>query len=101
MNKPDNGITVLEIVDQADGSGIMNMDIEEKEITSFVQSGLDYVLTQMQVHDEIVQFEANTFAKRTRTVELTDEELNILFHFGVIGAIRRGMREQNKEEEID
>jgi len=55
----------------------------------------------MQVHDEIVQFEANTFAKRTRTVELTDEELNILFHFGVIGAIRRGMREQNKEEEID
>jgi len=90
-----NTIEVLEIEDMPDGSAMMTMDIEPEQIRSFVHTGLKYIISQTEVDD----ISPNTFEESTRTIELTDEELNVLFHFGVISALKRGIAgEQNQKE---
>ena len=86
-------IEVLDIEDLPDGSAMMTMDIEPEQIRSFVHTGLRYLIEQMELHDDMPELPPNTFDKGTRTMELTDEEFNVLFHFGVISAIQRGMEE--------
>ena len=81
-------IEVIDIVDQPDGSAMMTMDIEPEQIRSFVHTGLRHLIAQMEVDD----VSPNTFEKSTRTLELSDDELNVLFHFGVISALKRGMQ---------
>ena len=96
-------IEVLDIVDQPDGSAIMNMDVEPEQIQAFAHTGLRYLIEQMLVHDDVSELSPNTFTEAIRnSMVLTDEELNALFHFGVISALKRGMRgEQNQEEKED
>ena len=93
-------IEVIDIVDQPDGSAIMNMDVEPEQIQAFAHTGLRYLIEQMLVHDDVSELSPNTFAEATRnSMVLTDEELNALFHFGVISALKRGIEhEQNQEE---
>jgi len=86
-------IEVLDIVDQPDGSAIMTMDVEPEQVNAFVKTGLNYMIKQMRLQDDVQCVEPNTFENSTRTIELTDDELNALFHFGVISAIQRGMEE--------
>ena len=93
-------IEVIDIVDQPDGSAIMNMDVEPEQIQAFAHTGLRYLIEQMLVHDDVSELSPNTFTEATRnSMVLTDEELNALFHFGVISALKRGIgHEQNQEE---
>jgi len=92
-------IEVLDIIDQPDGSAIMNMDVDPEQVSAFAHTGLRYLIEQLGLQDGIVS--PNTFEESARTLELTNEELNTLFHFGVISALRRGMNEQNQEAEED
>jgi len=95
-------IEVIDIVDQEDGSALMTMDVEPEQVNAFAHMGLRYLIEQMQLQEAIEDISPNTFEESTRTMELTNDELNILFQFGVISAIKRGMgNEQNKEEEED
>lgn len=79
---------VLDLIDMADGSAMMTMDIEPEQIRSFVHTGLRHLIAQREVDD----ISPNTFEESTRTLELSDDELNVLFHFGVISALKRGMQ---------
>ena len=93
-------IEVLDIVDQPDGSAIMNMEVEPELVRAFAHTGLKYLIEQVELQDDTIS--PNTFEESTRAIELTNEELNTLFHFGVISALKRGMRgEQNQEEKED
>ena len=93
-------IEVLDIVDQPDGSAIMNMEVEPELVHAFAHTGLKYLIEQVELQDDTIS--PNTFEESTRAIELTNEELNTLFHFGVISALKRGMRgEQNQEEKED
>jgi len=93
-------IEVIDIIDQPDGSAIMTMDVEPGQVNAFVKTGLNYMIKQMRLQDDVQCVEPNTFENSTRTIELTDDELNTLFQFGVISALKRGIQsEQNQEEE--
>jgi len=90
-------IEVLDIVDQPDGSAIMTMEVSPKQVTAFAHTGLRYLIEQGDIPDIV----PNTFGG-IHTIELTDEELNALFQYGVISALKRGMgNESDKEEEED
>ena len=91
----------IEILDQSDGSAIMTMDVGPRQVKSFIKSGLDYVIEQMRVNDGLVHLSVNEFSKSPIEIYLSPEEANALFHFGVIGALRSGLDEQNKEETKD
>jgi hypothetical protein len=82
-------IEVLDMVDQPDGSAIMTMDVEPELVRAFAHTGLKYLIEQVEVQDDTIS--PNTFEESTRAIELTNEELNTLFHFGVISALKRGM----------
>ena len=88
---------VIDIVDQPDGSAIMNMDVEPEQASAFAHAGLRYLIEQMGIHDDMYELAPNTFELETRTMELTNEEFNALFQFGVISALKRGIDESNKE----
>jgi len=90
-------IEVLDMIDMPDGSALMNMDVEPEQVRAFAHTGLSYIIEQLGLQEGTVS--PNTFDDRT--IELTNEELNVLFHFGVISALKRGIDEQNKEEEED
>ena len=85
---------VIDIVDQPDGSALMSMDVEPEQVSAFAHTGLSYIIEQMGLQEGTIS--PNTF--ESRTIELTNEELNVLFHFGVISALKRGIDEQVKEE---
>ena len=94
------GIEVIELIDQPDGSAIMNMDMEPEQIHAFAHMGLRYIIEQMRVYDKVSELSPNTFTEEVRTVELSNDVLNALFHFGAIDALKRGIaNEQNSEEE--
>ena len=89
-------IEVIEILDQTDGSAIMTMDVEPKQVKSFIKSGLDYVIGQMRINDGLEHLSVNEFDESPIELSLSPEEANALFQFGVISALRRGMEvEQN------
>ena len=88
-------IEVLDMIDMPDGSALMNMDVEPEQVKAFAHTGLSYIIEQLGLREGTVS--PNTFDDRT--IELTNEELNVLFHFGVISALKRGIDEQNQEEE--
>ena len=90
---------VIDIVDQPDGSAIMNMEVDPEQVRAFAHTGLSYVIEQLGLREGTVS--PNTYEESTRTIELTNEEINVLFHFGVISALKRGIDESNKEEEED
>ena len=87
---------VIDIVDQPDGSALMSMDVEPEQVNAFAHTGLSYIIEQLGLQEGTIS--PNTFEESTRTIELTNEELNVLFHFGVISALKRGIDEQVKEE---
>ena len=91
----------IEILDQTDGSAIMTMDVEPKQVKSFITSGLDYVIEQMRINDELEHMSVNEFGESPIEISLSPQEANALFHFGVIGALRSELDEQNSEEEED
>ena len=84
---------VIDIVDQPDGSAIMTMDVEPKQVSAFAHAGLRYLIEQVQLHDDMSDLAPNTFEESAFTIELTNEELNALFQFGIIAAFKRGMEE--------
>lgn len=93
---------VIDVVDLPDGSAELNMDMEPEQICAFAHTGLKYLIEQMRVHDKVSELSPNTFSEEVRTMELSDEALNALFHFGVIDALKRGIaNEQNNKEEED
>jgi len=93
-------INVLEILDQPDGSALMNMDLEPEATKSLVQTGLRYMLNQMMEANDLDGLPPNTFSDSVRGLYLSDAETNILLHLGVVSAIRTGMGdEQNQEED--
>jgi len=83
----------VEITDQLDGSALMTMDVEPKQMKSFINAGLDYVIEQMRINDGLGHLSVNDFGKTKMEIDLSPEEANALFHFGVISALRRGMNE--------
>jgi len=88
-------IEVIDIVDQPDGSAILSMDVEPEQVSAFAHTGLTYLIEQIGAGD----IPPNTFEKSARTIELTEWQLNVLFNFGVISALKRGIDESNKEAE--
>ena len=97
MSKKDIG--VIDMVDQPDGSAILSMDVEPEQVSAFVHSGLMYLIEQMRVYDKVSEVSPNTFKRSAREIYLSDREANVLFHFGVISALKRGIDESNKEAE--
>ena len=95
-------IEVLHMLDQPDGSAIMTIDVEPEQVSTFAHTGLRYLLEELQLQEDMIDIPPNTFEKSARTMELTGWQLNILFNFGVISALKRGMEsEQNNEEETN
>ena len=86
-------IEIEEVIDHEDGSATVRMDISERVQRLINKQGLEYLIKEMRMHDKIEVLEANSFTSDAKTWELSDEELNALFHFGFIAAIRAGMGE--------
>jgi len=89
-------IEVIDIVDQPDGSAIMNMEVEPEQVRAFAHTGLSYIIEQLGLMEGTIS--PNTYEKSTRMIELTNDELNTLFHFGVISALKRGMEEDSCQQ---
>jgi len=91
-------IEVLHMEDLPDGSALMTIDVKPEQVSTFAHTGLAYLIEQIGAGD----IPPNTFEKSARTIELTEWQLNVLFNFGVISAIKRGIEgEQNNEEETN
>ena len=101
MSKKDIG--VIDIVDNPDGSAILSMDVEPAQVSSFAHTGLRYLIEQVRLQHDMSEILPNTFEESALTIELTNEEFNALFQFGIITAFKRGMDdyEQNNEEETN
>ena len=77
----------INMVDQPDGSAILTMDVEPEQVSAFVQIGLRRLIEQMKVEEVPL----NTFKRSAREIYLSDDQANILFQFGVISALKKGM----------
>lgn len=94
-------IEVLDIINQPDGSAIMNMDVELEQTRDMVKTGLTYIVESMRTNDNMESIASNEFDSQTRTIEIPNDTFNALFHFGVIGAIRRGMADDSTKEDTE
>ena len=87
----EDGIENLEVTDMPDGSAKVTMDITPEIQRVLMKQGLEYLIEEMKVKDEVVVMEPNDFSEEAKTWELSDDEYNALFHFGFISALRIGM----------
>lgn len=95
-NIMDDSISNIEIEDMPDGSGKLTMDMSPEVTLSLMKQGLKYMISEMRMHDKIEVLEPNTFGKETRTWVLSDDDFNVMFHFGVISALKAGMANYDK-----
>jgi len=85
-------ITNVETYENADGSMRLSMDLSPSVQTKFVEHGLRYLTDSMIEADEMIVDDTNSFSVEARTIVMTNEMTNILFHFGCIAGLREGMK---------
>ena len=95
--KEEKSIGVVEVIDHDDGSATITLDLDLETQSLLIKQGLQYLIEEMVVQDEVKVMDANQFSEKTKTHELTDEESNALFHFGFIYAIKAGMKKIENE----
>ena len=83
---------INDVVDHEDGSATITMDLDEETQGILIKQGLQYLIDEMKVTDNIKVLDANEFSEGTKTHNLTDDEANALFHFGFLYAIKAGMK---------
>jgi hypothetical protein len=74
-----------------DGSAKITMDIGEDAQVTIMKQGMQYLINEMKMHDKVVVMEPNEFTGAAKTWELSDDERNVLFHFGFIHAVKMGI----------
>ena len=82
----------VDVVENDDGSSTIRMDLDEETQSILIKQGLQYLIDEMKLTDNLKVFDANEFSEGTKTHNLTDDEANALFHFGFIYAITAGMK---------
>ena len=87
----EDDISNMEIVDLPDGSGILTMDMSDEMQVRLMKQGLQYMIDEMRLHDKVEVLEPNEFSAAARTWELSDDDFNVLLHFGVIAALKSAM----------
>jgi len=91
----ENSIENIEVTDNPDGSANITMDIDEFAQKALMKQGLQYLIDEMKLHDEILVLEPNEFTGEAKNWELSDDDRNALFHFGFIHALKMGMGNQS------
>ena len=82
----------IDVVEHDDGSSTIRMDLDEETQGILIKQGLQYLIDEMKLTDNLKVFDANEFSEGTKTHNLTDDEAYALFHFGFIYAITAGMK---------
>ena len=88
----EDAISINDVVEHDDGSSTIRMDLDEETQGILIKQGLQYLIDEMKVTDNMKVLSANEFSEGTKTHNLTDDEANALFHFGFIYAITAGMK---------
>ena len=88
----EDAISINDVVEHDDGSSTIRMDLDEETQGILIKQGLQYLIDEMKVTDNIKVLDANEFSEGTKTHNLTDDEANALFHFGFLYAIKAGMK---------
>ena len=83
----EESINIDDVVDHDDGSTTIRMDLDEETQSILIKQGLQYLIDEMRVTDNIKVLDANEFSEGTKTHNLTDDEANALFHFGFLYVI--------------
>ena len=91
MTNNESMIEMIEITDMPDGSAKVTMDLDSEAQTMLMKQGLQYIIDEMKMQEEVVVMEPNEFTGEAKTWELTDDDRNALFHFGFINALKAGM----------
>jgi len=94
----ENSIENIEVTDMPDGTAKVTMDITPELQQLLMKQGLNYLIKEMKMSDDVKVLEPNDFSGETKTWELSDDEANALFHFGFIDAIKIGMKEMENDE---
>ena len=88
----EDAISINDVVEHDDGSSTIRMDLDEETQGILIKQGLQYLIDEMKVTDNMKVLSANEFSEGTKTHNLTDDEANALFHFGFLYAIKAGMK---------
>ena len=93
----EESINIDEVVEHEDGSSTIKMDLDEETQSILIKQGLQYLIDEMRVTDNVEVLDANEFSEGTKTHKLSDDEANALFHFGFLYAIKAGMERLNND----
>lgn len=85
-------INDIEVIDMPDGSTKVSMDLEPEMQKMLIKQGLEYIIKEMKMHEKIKVMDCNEFSEDVKTLDLSDDEYNALFHFGFISAIKNAMK---------
>ena len=85
-------INDIEVIDMPDGSTKVSMDLEPEMQKMLMKQGLEYIIKEMKMHEKIKVMDCNEFSEDVKTLDLSDDEYNALFHFGFISAIKNAMK---------
>lgn len=85
-------LTVDEIVENEDGTATVRMTMSDEVQGMLIRSGYQDLIEEMKMQDKVGVFEppAN-FPIEAKTIEMTDEEAQMLIELSVRNALTRGM----------
>ena len=92
-------ITNMQTHSLEDGSMTLTMDISSKNQFRLIDRGMQYIVDAMIINDQLLVDETNEFNESTRTITLTNEMANVLFHFGCISGLKKGIEEHKANDE--
>jgi hypothetical protein len=85
-------LTVDEIVENEDGTATIKMTMTDDVQNTLIRSGYQDLIEEMKMQDKVGVFEppAN-FSIEAKTIEMSDEEAQMLLELSVRNALTRGM----------
>ena len=95
MAEESMGVGNVETFPQEDGSLKLTMDISPANQFTLIDQGMEYVTNGMIINDQLAVEEGNTFSHSTRTITITNEMANVLFHFGCIAGLKKGIDDES------
>jgi len=96
----EESISIDEFIENEDGSATLKMDIDAETQSILIKQGLEYLIKEMKMHDKVKVVEPNEIFSDCKTWELSNDDANALFHFGFIGAIKSGMKDDKDNTRV-
>lgn len=97
----ENQIEVVEVKENEDGSATLTLELSDETFNIFLREGIRLLMPD-EYKDKVMVCSPSIHDKnvKMKTVEMPEAEINAIFEFAIVDALKKYIEEQKKKEKF-